>query len=89
MHRSTPLALAVALLAACPACAEIGLSVYGGAQDAPSSTVRGDLPDRTPFRFEAEWEGRSFTTPPYYGLRATWWRDNRWGAANDLTHPKI
>lgn len=48
MHRSAPLALGAALLAACPASAEIGLSVYGGVQDASSSTVRGDLPDGTP-----------------------------------------
>lgn len=29
------------------------------------------------------------TTPPYYGLRATWWRDERWGASIDFTHAKI
>jgi lipid A oxidase len=81
-----------AFLLAMPASAraEVEFSVYGGWQGAPHSdvSVRGDsdLPDAD---FTAGWEGRSLDLPPYYGLRATWWRNERFGLGVDLNHAKV
>lgn len=83
------------LIAAClavpgSALAEVELSFYGGAQSAPHSDVfiRGDsvIPDQDLF---IAWEGRSFEAPPYYGLRATYWRTPTFGYGLDFTHSKI
>ena len=72
------------------ASAEVSLSFYGGSQEAPHSdvSVRGDgtIPDSD---FTAGWEGRSFEAPPYYGWRATWWRNDRLGYGVDFTHAKV
>ena len=37
------------------------------------------------------WEGASFSLPPYYGARATWWLDSmpELGIALDFTHSKV
>lgn len=58
--------------------AETVLSVYGGIQGAPHSTVT--TTDGT--SFTTGWKGKSFAMPPYYGVRATWWMV-------DLGHPDI
>lgn len=84
-------ALASALLALpLPALAEVELSFYGGWQTAPHSdvSIRGDgaIGDRD---FTAAWDGRSFEAPPYYGLRATWWRSETLGFGIDLNHAKV
>ncbi|SHI79618.1 outer membrane beta-barrel protein [Wenxinia saemankumensis] len=72
------------------AAAEVQLSFYGGLQSSPHSgvTVRGDsvLPDAD---FTAGWEGRSLDTPPYYGVRATWWRSPNLGFGLDMNHTKV
>lgn len=77
------------LILATPAMAEVELSFYGGAQSSPHSDVfvTGDpaYPDRT----FVGWEGRSFEAPPYYGLRATIWRNAEFGYGLDFTHNKI
>lgn len=66
------------------------ISVYLGAQRAGDSTVSGNDPLGTgPFSFGASWDGRSFEMPPYYGVRATWWQNDRFGWALDFTHSKI
>jgi lipid A oxidase len=76
--------------AASPALAEMELSFYGGLQSAPHAgvTISGDsvVPDQD---FTAGWEGRSFDTPPYYGIRATWWRSETFGWGIDLNHAKV
>lgn len=63
---------ALAAMSGGAAFAEIELSVYGGYQTSPHSDVSvfGDavVPDA---EFTAGWEGRPFSAPPYYGLRAT------------------
>jgi lipid A oxidase len=72
------------------AMAEVELSFYGGVQGAPHSdvSISGNpvIPDDS---FTAGWEGRSFTAPPYYGLRATWWRNETLGFGLDFTHSKV
>ena len=75
--------------------AEAGMSfeVYGGYQTSPHSLVTGkyrtsDMNEElTPFKFTAGWEGRSFSFPPYYGVRLTNWNSkDGWGV--DFTHSK-
>lgn len=72
------------------AAAEMELSFYGGLQSAPHSkvTIRDD-DDLGDTRFTAGWEGRSLDPPPYYGLRATWWRTANIGFGLDFVHAKV
>ncbi|MDU8911383.1 outer membrane protein [Aestuariicoccus sp. MJ-SS9] len=81
----TVLAGAVAL----PASAEMELSLYTGWQTLPHSRATGDYPG-TGADYDAliGWEGRSFEMPPYYGLRAMWWRPSNWGFGAEFTHSK-
>ncbi len=83
-------ALAALILAPGLAAAEVELSFYGGVQGAPHSdvTVRGDsaVADTD---VTAGWEGNSFDAPPYYGLRATYWRPDNLGFGIDLNHTKV
>lgn len=69
--------------------AETLLSIYGGYSTAPHSNV--SVSDQTDFT--AGWEGRSFNSPPYYGLRATWWMEefghSELGVSFDYTHAKV
>ncbi|KQW31569.1 lipid A oxidase [Rhizobium sp. Root274] len=89
--RAFPLALAGVLISALtsPAHAEMAISVYSGFQTAPHSDI--DLSDGTDFR--AGWEGKSFESPPYYGLRGTWWMDDlgrpNLGLSVDFSHSKV
>lgn len=89
MIRPFPLAAGVLAASTVAAAAEFQLSVYGGWQTAPHSdvTVTGAAPES----FTAGWEGRSFETPPYYGVRGTYWLRNapQWGVALDFTHAKV
>lgn len=86
MRPSLTIAATIALAAiAVPAAAEIEISLYGGFQSAPHSTVTHSL-DGDDF---VKWEGRSFEMPPYYGLRATWWRNDKWGIGVELNHAKV
>src|SRR5690606_20855157 len=41
--------------------------------------------------FDAEWSGKSFEAPPYWGVRGTWWIDRfpQWGLSVDFTHAKV
>jgi lipid A oxidase len=81
-------ALTLVLLSALPAAAEVELSFYTGVQSAPHSGVSGDI-GGVPFDFTAGWEGKSFDMPPYYGLRATWWRTANLGYAFEVNHAKV
>ncbi|OLP58054.1 lipid A oxidase [Xaviernesmea oryzae] len=69
--------------------AEMVLSTYGGVQWAAPGTV--ETSDGT--RFSADWEGRSFKSPPYYGFRGTWWLTDlglpEAGIALDYAHAKV
>jgi lipid A oxidase len=84
------IALAAFLLSPAVARADVQLSFYGGLQGAPHSTVQISGDDTVPdLSFTAGWEGRSFELPPYYGIRATWWRSATFGFGLDLNHTKI
>jgi len=53
--------------------AENVVSLYGGYQVAADSKVKGVDQNGNAFNFTAQWEGKSFTPPLYYGLRFTHW----------------
>lgn len=82
--------LACSPLACFPAMAgEWELSAYGGFQTAPHSDV--DVSDGT--SFNAGWEGKSFSSPPYWGVRGTYWFTEGkladLGIALDFSHAKV
>lgn len=68
---------------------EIELSVYGGYQTAPHSRVTGARADGSVFSERIGWDGKSFSAPPYYGLRGTYWLASNWGYGVELTHAKV
>lgn len=76
--------------AAVPAAAEMEYSFYLGWQTLPHSRISGDLPGGLGGYNElVGWEGKSFQMPPYYGARATWWRNGGlWGYGVEYTHTK-
>jgi len=77
---------------AAPAQAEVELSFYSGYQTAPHSRVtgtRGASSGGTAFNSLIGWQGKSFEMPPYYGVRATWWRPNNIGFGLEFSHNKV
>ncbi len=76
------------VILASPAKAEMELSFYLGSQSSPHSRITGSHPDIGAIDSLIGWEGRSFEPPPYYGARATWWRNSDWGYGVELTHTK-
>lgn len=82
------LAAAGATLAV-PAAAEMELSFYGGYQTAPHSRVTGTRADTTTYSNLIGWDGKSFAAPPYYGMRAMWWKQSGLGFGLELTHSKF
>jgi lipid A oxidase len=82
---TTGAAFCMVILSAVVARAEMELSFYGGIQNAPHSTIsHPTLGDDF-----VRWEGNSLEMPPYYGLRATWWRSETLGFGLDLNHAKV
>ena len=79
---------AVCLGLATPALAEFELGGYVGFQTSPHSRIKGDYPGGGDIDALIGWEGRSFEMPPYYGVRGTWWRSERFGLALEFTHAK-
>jgi len=86
--RSLLTSLLCLTLSAGAAAAEFQLSFYSGFQNAPHSRVEGESGGTT-FSFLSEWEGRPFEAPPYYGIRATWWRSATFGWGVDFNHTKV
>lgn len=82
-------AACLALLLAGPAVAEFELSLYSGYQTAPHSRAKGDYPGGGTYNTLFGWEGRSFELPLYYGVRGTWWLDDRFGWGFEGTHTKV
>lgn len=80
-------ALFAAVILATPAAAEMELSFYMGSQSLPHSVLTGDI-GGTSVNRTVEWEGKSFDPPPYYGVKAIYWRDSGWGYGLELTHAK-
>jgi len=72
------------------ASAEVELGFYTGYQVAPHSRVEGTDPGGAgAFSFLTTWEGSSFSPPPYWGLRATYWMNQKWGVGVDYNHAKV
>lgn len=65
--------------------AEVELSFYTGSQSSPHSTIT----DSVLGTGRVRWLGKSFESPPYYGLRATWWKSDKWGFGVEVNHAKV
>lgn len=65
--------------------AEVQLSFYTGSQSAPHSIID----DSVLGEGRVKWLGKSFEAPPYYGLRATWWKSDTWGFGVEVNHAKV
>lgn len=72
-----------------PALAEMEISIYGGVQSAPHSSVSGERADGSAYRESIGWDGKSLSMPPYYGLRAMWWQPGNLGYGIEWTHAKF
>ena len=75
----------VSLGSASVAQAEVQLSFYTGTQSAPHSKID----DSVLGEARVKWLGKSFEAPPYYGLRATWWKSDKWGFGIEVNHAKV
>ncbi|WP_425073216.1 outer membrane protein [Sagittula sp. S175] len=83
------LAAAITASMAVPVAAETELSVYMGWQTLPHSRIKGELPNNGGSYNElVGWEGKPFSSPPYYGARATWWKSETLGFGIEYTHTK-
>ena len=91
-RRAAIVLLGVALFGPGPVRAEGVIGFYLG----NATTADGDVeltrfgPTRLVFH-DVAWEGESFRSPPYYGLRYTHWfrRSPLWGVSVDFTHAKM
>lgn len=77
--------LALALVFPTGIRAETELSFYTGMQTAPHSVVTHSLLGSQ----TVGWKGKSFEAPPYYGLRAVWWRTAKLGFGIEVNHAKV
>jgi lipid A oxidase len=85
MGTITSALMGMALMLPWGAAAETELSFYSGVQTAPHSVVT----HSTLGRQTVGWKGRSFEAPPYYGLRAVWWRTPKLGFGIEVNHAKV
>lgn len=88
MNRILTLCL-YALIFPTVAAAQVELSFYGGVQTAPASDIAIRDPQLGAADFPQDWEGRSFDSPVYYGVRATRWRSPTFGYGLDFAHNKV
>ncbi|THD76604.1 lipid A oxidase [Thalassobius vesicularis] len=92
MTRSLIAAAVLAISSAAAAQAETEISFYGGWQTSPHSILTGTLPAGVtfpgPVRKRIGWDGKSFTMPPYYGGRVTFWNAGNTGWGFELSHDK-
>ncbi|MDR9484021.1 MULTISPECIES: outer membrane beta-barrel protein [Sediminimonas] len=75
-----------------PAHAELVLSFYSGANFSPDSDVDFDFNDGAGRQsVNTSWDGEALVMPPYFGVRATWWFDDKpnWGVSIDNAHTKV
>lgn len=68
--------------------AEIELSLYGGYQTSPHSRITGTASGGA-YSNLIGWKGKSFAAPPYYGMRATYWRPDNLGFQLEFSHDKV
>ena len=65
------------------------ISVYGGIQSSPHSRITGKHSSAgAPYSELVGWEGKSFNAPIYYGIRTTFWRNNKLSYGAEFTHTK-
>ena len=75
-----------------PAAAELQIGVYGGVSESFDSDVPLVQPGGTNLTlYDVPWDGKSFESPPYWGVRGTYWLNSRpsWGLMFDYNHAKI
>jgi lipid A oxidase len=89
MIKPISIAFAVVAATALPAISETEISLYGGWQTAPHSSVSGTRADGTSFDANIGWKGKSLSMPPYYGVRVMWWQPSNIGYGLELTHAKF
>ena len=83
---------ALAIAGANPAAAEFQIGAYGGISESFDSDVTLVQPNGTNLTLEdVPWDGKSFVSPPYWGVRGIYWLDSRpsWGLLFDYNHAKI
>ncbi|SEQ70148.1 outer membrane protein [Thalassovita taeanensis] len=92
MSRKLIASAVLAVSFATSAAAETEVSLYGGWQTSPHSRASGTLPAGVAFPGDFSkrvgWDGKSFSMPPYYGGRITWWNDRNTGWGLELSHDK-
>jgi len=75
-----------------PAAAEFQIGAYGGFSESFDSDVTLVQPGGTNLTlYDVPWDGKSFVSPPYWGVRGIYWLDSRpsWGLMFDYNHAKI
>ncbi len=85
-------ASALVILSTATANAQFAISFYGGLAHTSDADVRLVQPGGTHLTLAGvSWTGESLESPPYYGLRLSYWfgRAARWGLAVDFTHAKM
>jgi lipid A oxidase len=88
----TLLACALVVFSTVTATAQPAISVYGGLAHTFAADVSLVQPGGTDLTFAGvSWTSESLESPPYYGLRLSYWlgRTARWGVAIDFTHAKM
>ena len=67
----------------------IQIGVYGGIQSSPHSRITGKhSTSGAQYTELVGWEGKSFDAPIYYGIRTTFWRNDKLGYGAEFTHTK-
>lgn len=62
---------------------------YGGSQDAYSSRVNTYTDNGAELNFDAVWETKSFSMPPYWGIRSSYWDSPNTAWEIDFVHSKV
>ena len=67
----------------------IEIGIYGGIQSSPHSRITGKhSTSGAQYSELVGWEGKSFDAPIYYGIRTTFWRNDKLGYGAEFTHTK-
>ena len=62
--------------------------IYGGFQDTSPSRVSIVSDDGTPISFDAQWDAKPLSMPPYWGIRSSFWDTQRTAWEIDFVHSK-
>ena len=83
---------AAPMLLTSPAAAEFQIGAYGGWSHSFDSDITINQPGGTNLTLQdVPWETEPFQSPPYWGLRGTYWLDSapNWGLMIDYHHAKV